>query len=72
MSKIDKVDFNEILERSHRSSEVTVYCPKVTYKVDFGAGLEEHSYYDITDAFNDFEEGKIMGRRWIFEKGDKK
>lgn len=48
--------------------EIIIECPKVTVNVDIGGKREKKTYHDITDVFNDFEEGKVMGRIWRFEQ----
>lgn len=48
--------------------EIIIECPKVTVNVDINGKREKKTYHDITDVFNDFEEGKVMGRIWRFEQ----
>ena len=71
MAKIDKVSLDEVLERGRiagEDKEIPIYCPRVTHTVEIDGRKEKKTYFDITDAFLDFEEGKVMGRIWKFGK----
>ena len=69
MAKLWEREIDDIIGRGQMGAkELVIRCPKVTYKVNIFGKTEEHTYHDITDAFNDFEEAKVMGRRLIFEK----
>jgi len=48
--------------------ELIIFCPKVTYEVDIYGKKERRTYHDITKVFEDFEEGKVLGRIWRFEQ----
>lgn len=71
MAKIDKISLDEVLERGKitgEDKELIIYCPRVTHIVKCGGKKEKKTYFDITDVFDDFEEGKVMGRIWKFGK----
>jgi hypothetical protein len=71
MAKIDKISLDEVLERGKitgEDKELIIYCPRVTHIVERDGKKEKKTYFDITDVFNDFEEGKVMGRIWKFGK----
>lgn len=69
MGAFNERELDEIIEKSYSYAKpLVINCPKVTYKVNIFGKTEEITYHDITDAFDDFEEAKVMGRRWIFEK----
>ena len=48
--------------------EIIIECPKVTVNVEIDGRKEKKTYHDITKVFDDFEEGKVLGRIWRFEQ----
>lgn len=69
MGKFEIRDLNDIIGKSEiGETELVIRCPKVTYNVEIDGRVEPHTYHDITEVFNDFEEGKVMGRRLILER----
>jgi len=66
MGRVEKVGLEEIYSRGREEhgKELLITCPKVKVRV----GDTEKVMWDITKVFDDFEEGKVMGRRWVFEK----
>lgn len=46
------------------AKELLIYCPKVTVKIE----RTQKVMWDITRVFDDWEEGKVMGRKWVFER----
>ena len=69
MGAFHERDIKEIIEGSHGDAkELEIYCPKVTVNVEINGIKERRTYHDITQVFDDFEEGKVMGRVWKFEK----
>ena len=69
MGSFKERDLSEIIENSNGDAkEIIINCPKVTVNVEINNKKERRTYYDITEVFNDFEEGKVMGRIWRFGK----
>ena len=71
MAKIDKISLDEVLERGRftgEDKELIINCPRVTHIVEIDGRKEKRTFFDITEVFNDFEEGKVMGRIWRFGK----
>ena len=64
--RVERVDLEEIYRREYEEhgKELIINCPKVKVKI----GDEIKEMHDITQVFDDFEEGKVLGRRWLFEK----
>lgn len=48
--------------------EIIINCPRVTVNVEIDGKKERRTYHDITQVFDDFEEGKVLGRIWRFEQ----
>jgi len=68
MGAFHEREIKDILNNSHKYDRpLEIICPKVTHKVEIFGITQEKTYFDITDAFLDYEEGKVMGRIWKFE-----
>ena len=69
MGAFHEKEIKDIIDDSYNYARpLEIMCPKVTCKVEINGKREEKTYFDITDVFSDYEEGKVMGRIWKFEQ----
>lgn len=69
MGSFHEKDIRDIIEDSHNYAKpLEIMCPKVTCMVEMDGKKQKKTYHDITDVFSDYEEGKVMGRIWHFER----
>lgn len=68
MGAFHEREIKDIIENSYDYAKpLIIHCPKVRYNVEIFGKTQEKTYHDITDAFLDYEEGKVLGRIWRFE-----
>lgn len=69
MGAFHERELKDIIDNSYNYAKpLVINCPKGTYKVEIFGKTERKTYYDITDVFLDYEEGKAMGRILRFEE----
>jgi len=70
MAKMDKTTLEDIYKRYRieDGKELRLNYPKVEVTVEENSRKVKKTFWDITEYFQDFEEGKVMGRIHKFEQ----